>query len=279
LATNQHTNQIRHNTDQTLVDAQNQGVRSQDKTVQAVRDAANASEQKQIDREIPSYEIVHPPPELQIKADLSISITRPQDEHHREKITVELLQLKSQREHCTRCLAEHRERCGVLSGEGAYNSRLLIITEEPDQAQTQAGTWWAGQQGTLLANILKAIGLRPEQIYITAIISCAQPEDHTVTWPHSDKIASCRSYWQKELELLQPEFLISLGTVATQILLNKTQRLPHLRGRWHPFHNMELFPTFSPNYLLKHRAYKKQAWEDWQKIRERLIEIDHDKNN
>ncbi len=171
--------------------------------------------------------------------------------------------------HCNQCSRAHG-RSQVVMGEGPLNSRVMLVSEGPSTQQDHEGSFWEGEQGTMLTSIVKAIGISPKDIYLTAVVHCFRSQPRV---PQKEEIEACFPLLEQEISIVQPDFLITLGAVATQSLLRVTKRLSHLRGFWHKHHNNSLvFPTYSPAYLLKRPTYKGMAWDDWKKIREQLLE-------
>ena len=145
----------------------------------------------------------------------------------------------------------------------------MLVTEGPSNSQDREGSFWEGERGKMLARMSQAIGINPKDVYLTSVVNCFRDQPRV---PQRQEIEACFPLLEQEISIVQPEFIVTLGAVATQSLLRVTKRLAHLRGAWHKHHNNSMvFPTYSPAYLLKRPAYKGMAWEDWQKIREQLL--------
>lgn len=184
---------------------------------------------------------------------------------------------------CNRC--ERVQGCTqVVVGTGSPLARVMLMDEGPDSQQDQTGQWWVGEKGQLLQQILSAVGLVPDEIYLTSMVRCLSGNPAT---PKQQEIEACFPWLQQEIEIIRPDFIITLGAVATQFLLQKTTALGRLRGQWHHmglFPKIPVFPTFSPEYLLSppvlssRRCPKKDAWQDWLVVRERLLQERAGKN-
>jgi len=113
--------------------------------------------------------------------------------------------------------------------------------------------------------------LRREDVYILNTLKCRPPGNRT---PAPGEVSNCRGYLERQLDLIQPEFLCCLGTVAAQAILQTTQSIGKLRGRFHEYQGVRVLCTYHPSYLLRNPAAKRDVWEDMKVLmREMGIEI------
>ncbi len=169
---------------------------------------------------------------------------------------------------CTRC-GRVQTRSHVVPGKGPVHTRLMLIGEGPSQTQDEQGQLWVGKRGPLLSEMLRAIGVDANEVYYTTVVRCFRARPRV---PKSEEIEACFPLLQEEMNVVRPDFVVTLGAVATQSLLRVTKRLAHLRGTWHSYHGLLVFPTYSPAYLLGRPQFKKAAWDDWQIIRQQLVD-------
>lgn len=103
-----------------------------------------------------------------------------------------------------------------------------------------------------------------EEVYIANIIKCRPPENRN---PEPDEIAACEPFLVKQLEAIRPKLICALGTFAAQTLLESTEKISALRGRFHAYHGILLMPTYHPAFLLRNSNYKRDVWEDVKKVK------------
>ncbi|MEW6517751.1 MAG: uracil-DNA glycosylase [candidate division FCPU426 bacterium] len=164
--------------------------------------------------------------------------------------------------HCTKC-ALHKSRQRVVFGEGDPRARLVLVGEAPGAEEDRQGRPFVGAAGQLLTRMLEAIGLRREKVYICNVLKCRPPGNRN---PQPEEISACRDWLQQQLELLKPEVICTLGTYATQTLLDTQEPIGKMRGKVHRFQGVALVPTFHPAALLYHPQNKRLAWEDMKQI-------------
>lgn len=161
---------------------------------------------------------------------------------------------------CTQCDL-HKKRSQAVLGVGNLNADWLIIGEAPGEQEDIQGEPFVGRAGLLLNNMLKAMGLEREQVYIANVVKCRPPGNRD---PHADEIASCHAYLQRQIDLIQPKILLVSGRVAAQSLLQTDAPVGRLRGKIHhyPGTNIPLIVTYHPAYLLRKPTEKAKAWQD-----------------
>ena len=170
--------------------------------------------------------------------------------------------LRQQVENCQLCEL-HATRTQAVFGVGNQQADWLIIGEAPGADEDRQGEPFVGRAGQLLNEMLKAIGLQREQVYIANILKCRPPNNRD---PKPEEAASCSPYLQRQIELIQPKVILALGRIAAQRLLQCNTSLARLRGQ---VHHLDTSPspvivTYHPAYLLRSPAEKRKAWQDLQ---------------
>lgn len=160
---------------------------------------------------------------------------------------------------CTRCTELAEKRTQTVFGVGNPRARLCFMGEAPGADEDRLGEPFVGRAGQLLTKIIEACQLKREDVYILNMIKCRPPGNRN---PLLHELANCRGYLDRQLELIEPEFICCLGAVAAQNLLNTTTSIGRLRGKWHTYRGAKVVCTFHPAYLLRNPAAKKDAWDD-----------------
>ena len=171
---------------------------------------------------------------------------------------------------CRRCgLCEHRTH--TVFGEGDPNARLMFIGEGPGEHEDLQGRPFVGRAGELLDKMIVAMGLTRAGVYIANVVKCRPPNNRT---PSPVEISVCWDYLLRQIRIIHPQIIVTLGAPATQTLLQTISGIGMLRGQWHWFQGLipqgpaiPVMPTYHPAYLL--RAYtpenRRKVWEDLQK--------------
>jgi len=167
---------------------------------------------------------------------------------------------------CRRCSLWSTRRT-IVFGEGNPEASLLFIGEGPGEDEDRQGRPFVGPAGQLLTNIIKAMGLRREDVYIANIVKCRPPGNRT---PKPEEVEACTPYLQGQIRAIRPRVICALGASAARYLLQTEAPVSALRGRFYPYENMDLMVTYHPAYLLRNTAAKKQVWEDVQQILKKL---------
>jgi uracil-DNA glycosylase family 4 len=176
---------------------------------------------------------------------------------------------------CSRCSELFCTRTQTVFGQGSPGAELCFIGEAPGADEDAQGLPFVGPAGQLLNKIIAACGLKREEVYIGNILKCRPPGNRT---PRADEAANCREYLERQLELVAPKFICTLGGCAAQNLLQTTQSLGRLRGRFHDYKGIPVLCTYHPAYLLPHRSpdkqteleRKKAVWEDMKLLLARM---------
>ncbi len=161
---------------------------------------------------------------------------------------------------CTRC-ALHKGRNKLVFGDGSPAARLMFVGEGPGADEDAQGIPFVGRAGQLLNNMIAAMGLRREDVYIANVVKCRPPGNRT---PEPEEGNTCSPFLFRQIDVIRPQVLVALGATAATYLLGQRQPLAGLRGRVHAFRGMQLIVTYHPAYLLRDPRQKKEAWADLQ---------------
>lgn len=161
---------------------------------------------------------------------------------------------------CTQCEL-HQSRTQTVFGVGNPNADLLIIGEAPGADEDRQGEPFVGRAGQLLNEMLKAIQLSRNDVYIANILKCRPPDNRD---PKPEEAALCSGFLKNQIELIQPKLIMALGRIAAHRLLDTNTSLAKLRGEFHNYTstNTPLLVTYHPAYLLRSPAEKAKAWQD-----------------
>jgi len=157
----------------------------------------------------------------------------------------------------------------VVFGVGDPHARLMFIGEGPGADEDRRGEPFVGRAGQLLNEMIRALGLRREQVYIANVVKCRPPGNRD---PEPDEAAACAPFLRRQIELVDPAVIVVLGRIAAARLLGTTAPLSSYRGRWRQWEGRDVMPTFHPAYLLRSPANKAQSWADLKQVRARLAE-------
>lgn len=160
---------------------------------------------------------------------------------------------------CTRCHELATTRTQTVFGVGDPQARLCFLGEAPGADEDRQGEPFVGRAGQLLNKILEACHLRREDVYILNILKCRPPGNRN---PLPEESQNCRRFLNRQLELIKPEYICCLGSVAAQNLLETTETIGRLRGQVHEFRGVKVICTYHPAYLLRNPSAKKQTWDD-----------------
>ena len=161
---------------------------------------------------------------------------------------------------CTRCaLAQGRHT--VVFGDGDPKARLMFVGEGPGADEDAQGLPFVGRAGQLLNNMISAMGLKREQVYIANIVKCRPPQNRV---PEPTEALTCAPFLFRQIDVIQPEVIVALGSTAATYLLGGKSPLSALRGRVHQVRGAKLIVTYHPAYLLRDPRQKKEAWADLQ---------------
>lgn len=162
---------------------------------------------------------------------------------------------------CTRCGELSRTRKQTVFGVGNSQPRVVFFGEAPGADEDRQGEPFVGRAGQLLTKIIEACGWQRPDVYIMNVLKCRPPENRN---PLPAEVANCRPYFERQFEILRPEYIVCVGTVPAQALLETTEAVGKLRGRFHRYRDSKVLVTYHPSYLLRNPAAKKYVWEDMQ---------------
>jgi len=170
---------------------------------------------------------------------------------------------------CNRCgLGDTRKN--LVFGAGNANADLMLVGEAPGQYEDEQGIPFVGPAGKLLTKIIRAIGLTRDKVYIANILKCRPPRNRT---PSNDESSACFPHLLQQIEIIQPSIIVTLGNPATKAILQTTQGITRMRGKFVAWNGIEVMPTFHPSYLLRSPSAKRQVWQDMQKVHARMKEL------
>src|SRR6266576_3832174 len=168
---------------------------------------------------------------------------------------------------CTRCRLHKQGRKQIVFGVGNPRAELMFIGEAPGADEDEQGEPFVGRAGQLLNNMIKAMGLSREEIYIANIIKCRPPANRT---PERDECETCSPFLFRQIEAIKPKVIVALGAVAAKTLLAVNSSMGELRGCWYDFRNTKLAVTYHPAFLLRDPRQKKETWKDLQMVMKEL---------
>jgi uracil-DNA glycosylase family 4 len=161
---------------------------------------------------------------------------------------------------CTRC-ALHKGRNKIVFADGSPQARLMFVGEGPGADEDAQGLPFVGRAGQLLNNMITAMGLKREEVYIANIVKCRPPGNRT---PEAEEANTCSPFLFRQIDVVRPQVIVALGATAATYLLGQRQPLAGLRGRVHPWRGAQLIVTYHPAFLLRDPRQKKEAWADLQ---------------
>ena len=164
---------------------------------------------------------------------------------------------------CTRCRLHKQGRKQIVFGVGNPKADLMFIGEAPGADEDQQGEPFVGRAGQLLNNMIKAMGLRREDVYIANIIKCRPPGNRT---PERDECETCSPFLMRQIAVIRPKAIVALGAVAAKTLLAINAPMSEFRGRWYDFRGTKLAVTYHPAFLLRDPRQKKETWKDLQMV-------------
>lgn len=178
---------------------------------------------------------------------------------------------------------EHDERCPhcttatghtrTVFGEGSASAALMFVGEAPGETEDRLGRPFVGRAGQKLDEIIAAMGLARRDVYIANVLKSRPPDNRT---PLQHEVDACGPYLKRQIEIIRPRVIVTLGGPATKLMLNVEQGITRLRGVWAEYRHGDLvipvMPTFHPAYLLRNYTLetRKQVWSDMQEVARQL---------
>ena len=169
---------------------------------------------------------------------------------------------------CQRCRL-HSSRRNIVFGVGNPDARLAFVGEAPGADEDVQGEPFVGKAGQLLTRIIEAIKLKRSEVYIANVVKCRPPGNRD---PQDDEIQTCIPFLKKQLAVIHPRIICTLGRHSTQALLETREGITALRGRFHELQNgMKVMPTYHPSFLLRYPEKKREVWEDMQQVQKEYL--------
>jgi uracil-DNA glycosylase family 4 len=177
-----------------------------------------------------------------------------------------LMALREEIGDCRRCRL-HMERKNIVFGEGGHDAVLMFIGEAPGREEDIQARPFVGDAGKLLTRLIEKMGFRREDVYIGNIVKCRPPLNRD---PEEDEIQTCLQFIRKQVEIIAPKVIVSLGRISAHTLTGTKIPVSRMRGRFYDYNGIPLMVTFHPAYLLRNPKEKWTVWEDAQKVMELL---------
>ena len=174
---------------------------------------------------------------------------------------------------CTRCKLHKQGRKQIVFGVGNPHAQLMFVGEGPGADEDEQGEPFVGRSGQLLNNMIKAMGLQREEIYIANVVKCRPPANRA---PERDESETCSPFLMRQIAAIKPKVVVALGAVAAKNLLAINAPMSELRGRFYDFmpagirdaswQGTKLAVTYHPAFLLRDPRQKGEAWKDLQMV-------------
>jgi uracil-DNA glycosylase len=173
-----------------------------------------------------------------------------------------LLNIRLDLGECKRCKL-HTTRNKIVFGDGSPKAELVFIGEGPGADEDAQGLPFVGRAGKLLTQMIEAMGLKREQVYICNVVKCRPPGNRQ---PEKDEVEACSPFLFRQLDAIGPKVVVCLGATAAQTLLQTNRGISHFRGEWLDYRGFKMLATYHPAYLLRNPAAKADVWKDLQKV-------------
>lgn len=160
--------------------------------------------------------------------------------------------------HCVAC-ALHRSRTQAVFGTGSVAARWMIVGEAPGAEEDRQGEPFVGAAGKLLNEMLRAVGVERDAVFIANVLKCRPPANRN---PQPQEVAQCEPYLARQVALVKPKIIVAMGRFAVQSLLRTEEPIGRLRGRVHRYRGRPVVVTYHPAYLLRSPAEKARSWAD-----------------
>jgi DNA polymerase len=164
---------------------------------------------------------------------------------------------------CTRCPLAYAGRHTIVFADGDPNADIMFVGEGPGADEDASGLPFVGKAGQLLNNMITAMGLKREEVYIANIVKCRPPANRQ---PEPVEANTCSQFLIRQIDIVQPKVIVALGATAATYLLGVKQSLASLRGEWHSARGAKVAVTYHPAFLLRDPRQKGEAWKDLQRV-------------
>jgi uracil-DNA glycosylase len=180
-----------------------------------------------------------------------------------EKIANDSLpQIREHLGECTRCKL-HTTRHKIVFGDGNPKAQLVFVGEGPGADEDAQGLPFVGRAGKLLTQMIEAMGLQRNDVYICNVVKCRPPENRQ---PEEDEVTTCSPFLLRQIDAIAPKVIVCLGATAAKTLLQTNRGISQFRGEWLEFRGRKLLATYHPAYLLRNPPAKSEVWKDLQKV-------------
>jgi DNA polymerase len=159
---------------------------------------------------------------------------------------------------CARCKLS-TGRKNIVFGEGDPSARLMFIGEGPGADEDETGRPFVGRAGKVLESLINKMGFRREDVYIANIVKCRPPGNRE---PEEDEIGACRGFLDRQIEVVAPDAIMTLGSVSTKTLLSTDKTIGQMRGNFCDYNGIKVMPTYHPSYFLRNPSKKVFTWND-----------------
>lgn len=202
-------------------------------------------------------------------------VLSPKPEHAVSDPVAALKAIREDLGDCTRCKLHQQGRKQIVFGVGNPRAELMFVGEGPGADEDAQGEPFVGRAGQLLNNMIKAMGLRREGVYIANVVKCRPPGNRT---PERDECDTCSPFLMRQIAVIKPKVIVALGAVAAKNLLAINAPMSELRGRFYDFmpagarssdsswQGTKLAVTYHPAFLLRDPRQKGEAWKDLQMV-------------
>jgi DNA polymerase len=174
--------------------------------------------------------------------------------------------LKNQVSGCQRC-SLHETRTQTVFGVGDPEADWLFIGEAPGEQEDLRGEPFVGRAGQLLDEMIRALGLSRERVYIANVLKCRPPKNRD---PSAEESLACEPFLLQQVKMVSPKMIVAVGRIAAQNLLKTQVPIGKLRGEVHRYEGIPVVVTYHPAYLLRSQTEKRRAWEDLKLARKTL---------
>lgn len=192
------------------------------------------------------------PPDMERPHEIAVKKSAPIDDTERWQ------QLQQAVAGCRAC-ALCESRTHTVFGTGNKNADWMLIGEAPGFNEDQEGKPFVGKAGLLLTEMLRAMGLKREEVFIANILKCRPPDNRD---PKPEEVEACAEFLQQQIDLVRPKIILAVGRIAAQNLLKTDRPLGKLRGQMHYLNQIPVVVIYHPAYLLRSLLEKRKAWED-----------------
>lgn len=176
--------------------------------------------------------------------------------------TSAMAQVREELGDCQRCpLSEGRTQ--IVFGTGDENAELMFVGEAPGAEEDRQGEPFVGESGKLLDKMIVAMGWSRESVYIANVLKCRPPENRD---PRASEVEACEGFLAKQIQVVQPKVIVTLGKPAAHLLLRCSASMGALRGNWQEYSGIPVMPTYHPAYLLREPSKKREVWADLQLV-------------